>query len=115
MKKLESYRAELTFRASVAEVLRPIFARFLPAALRMPYRVRLIPEPREIDRPPLGRAWFRVERRVALIFWREIGAFSFGDMHGAQAAISADVIRRRIKRLRPTVVARADADGKVAG
>jgi len=114
MKKLYSYRAELTFRASVGEALRSIVMRCLPAVLRVPYRVRLMPAPREIDRPPLGRAWFRVERRVALIFWREIGACSFGDMTGVQAAISEDVMRRRIKRLRPTVVAQADADGRLS-
>lgn len=114
MKKHESYRAELKFRARVNDVLLPIVMRCLPAVLSVPYRVRLMPAPREIDRPPLGRAWFLVERRVALVFWREIGACSFGDIPGVQAAISDDVIRRRIKRLRPTVVAQADADGNLS-
>ncbi|HDR9048576.1 TPA: hypothetical protein QDA94_002801 [Burkholderia vietnamiensis] len=58
-------------------------------------------------------AWLCVERRVAFVFWREIGACSHGDMYGAEMAISSDVIRRRAKRIRPAVITRADAAGKL--
>lgn len=115
MNKTDSnaFRAELTIRARVNDAMRAILLRYLPASKRPPYRIRLIPAARKTDRPSLGLAWLRVERRVAFVFWREIGACSHGDMYGAEMAISSDVIRRRAKRLRPAVIARADAAGKL--
>ncbi|RQR49600.1 hypothetical protein DIE19_31670 [Burkholderia sp. Bp9126] len=113
MNTTDSYRAEFTIRSRISDVMRAILLRYLPESKRAFYRIRLIPAPRKSDNPPLVPVWFRIERRVALVFWREIGACRHGDMHGAKIAISADVIRRRIKRLRPTVVASADAAGKV--
>ncbi|MCA8198896.1 hypothetical protein [Burkholderia vietnamiensis] len=108
-----AFRAELTIRARVSDALRAILLRYLPASKRPPYRIRLIPTARKTDRPSRGLAWLCVERRVAFVFWREIGACSYGDMCGAEMAISSDVIQRRAKRLRPAVVARADAAGKL--
>ncbi|KWF62421.1 hypothetical protein WL92_17015 [Burkholderia multivorans] len=108
------YRAELTIRARINDAARALLLRFVPETQLAPYRIRLIPAPSDRHRPPLGAAWFRVERRVAILFWREIGAFRHGDMHGAELAIRSDAIRRRARRLRSVVVARADAAGKVS-
>lgn len=108
-----AFRAELTIRARVSDAVRAILLRFVPASKWPPYRIRLIPAARETDRPSRGLAWLCVERRVAFVFWREIGAYSHGDMYGAEMAISSDVIRRRAERLRPAVIACADAAGKL--
>jgi hypothetical protein len=108
-----SFRAELKFRTYLNDAMRAILLRYLPKLRPLPYRIRLMPVRRKTDDPPLGPVWFSVERRVAFVLWREIGACRFGDLNTAELFIREDIVRRRANRFRPTVVARADEAGKV--
>ncbi|CAJ3419289.1 putative bacteriophage protein [Burkholderia pseudomallei] len=77
------------------------------------YRIRQIAQPRVRGGTLFFAGAFQVQRRIAILFWREITYCS--DRVGAEAAIRADVIARRRARIKPRVLGLFDRDGQEFG
>jgi hypothetical protein len=74
------------------------------------YRIRQIALPRNAGDCFIGPGWFRVECRIAVFFWREIGACR--SLDEARSFIRANAMHRRIARIPPRLIARFGPDGK---
>ncbi|NRE46949.1 hypothetical protein [Burkholderia pseudomallei] len=77
------------------------------------YRIRQLAQSRVLN----GKLYFagghQAQRRVAVLFWREIAYCS--DRFDAEAAIRADVLARRRARIKPRVLGLFDRGGQELG
>jgi hypothetical protein len=80
------------------------------------YRIRVtgqLAKPASPGEPIIAQSGFapyRVDRRVAGLFWRELHACR--DLDSAKLLIRDHVFQARLKRLAPRVIASFSADGK---
>lgn len=77
------------------------------------YRIRQIAQSRVRNGALFHPGAHQVQRRVAVLFWREIAYCS--DRFDAEAAIQRDVFARRAARIKPRVLWLFDRDGQALG
>ncbi|MCW0030069.1 hypothetical protein [Burkholderia pseudomallei] len=77
------------------------------------YRIRQIAQSRVHNATLFHPGAHQVQRRVAVLFWREIAYCS--KRFDAEAAIRADVLARRRARIKPRVLGLFDRVGQALG